>query len=410
MKKLFFCLFFIFLFFIMETKPKITKGYSSRNRHNKNLKHPKKSRKLYNWWWWYWHRRRQQEAAQREREAAAQRAREEAARRAREEAARIERERREAARREAERLERIRRAQINKGPKPEICNLTVELYPLYYYPITRIQEFVLAFSSNCLMRKEVFFQLELDDNKHLNWNYHPNSINLKLWDNYYMIDYKNPRTLDRFDVMKSLEYTEAKISHILKEKDKINTTEQNGTNLDPQKLKSFNKYTLRKISETDFVECVLRPIRVKGWEVLMKIAEKKKALADKLAKIPGDGTNKEVKTTKKPEDKKKSEDTKKPEDNKNITPTRKLKEEAEKDGKKIDPKEKKRLEDEKKAEAQAKALRKKKREEEAKKRAEHIKKLNELDQKLRKEFGAKLLKQLKDVHFIEKYEMDCSIN
>ena len=408
MKKLFYLFLFIFLFFTFQTQSKISGDHPRHKWHKNHLKKYKKGkngRKLYcGWWCRYWKSvrekaKKKQEAKKREEEE--KRRREDEARRKREEEARRKR---EAAQREAERLERVRRAQIERGPKPEICNLAIELHPLYYYPITRMQEFVIAFTSNCLMKKEIFFQMKLDDNKHLNWNYHPTSINLRLWDNYYMIDYKSPRTLDRYDVMKSLEYTQAKISHIIKEKDNIITTEQNSTNLDPQKEKSFNKYTLRKVAERDYVQCVLRPIRVKGYAILMKIAEEKKKLADKKAGIAEDGNaKKEVKTTTKTDTTKKIETS-----TETKTEKRKL-EELKDDNKKTEAEIKKELEAQKKAEAEAKALKEKKRLEEEKKKAEHLKKLNDLDQKLRKEYGAKLLKTLKDVHFIESYEMDCTI-
>ena len=61
----------------------------------------------------------------------------------------------------------------------------MEIFPLYYQQILRKSYFRLNFESNCLKKIDVHFEIDYGNNKLINWNFHPTTVNLKLWDNFY---------------------------------------------------------------------------------------------------------------------------------------------------------------------------------------------------------------------------------
>ena len=243
---------------------------------------------------------------------------------------------------------------------------------MYYMQITRRTKFRISFSSNCLSKKDINFEVDFGENKYLNWNFHPTDINLRLWDNYYRVKYKNPKVIDRFDVVKSLEYNKADILNNYFEKFNIDVMNRNDTFLDPQKYNTFNRYTIAKLQKLHKFRCKVRENKFKGWKMLKEIADRMKALQRKKMGY----------AAKKPKN-------------------RKL---VENEG--IDYDKLNNL-DEKKTVVVKKT--KKQLELEKKKKKEAIKKMEIQEEKLRLEMGEKLAKLAKKKEFIKNYEIDCFI-
>ena len=167
-----------------------------------------------------------------------------------------------------------------KKVMPAECDLTMEVQQLYYIPIVRASTFKLGFSSACLTKREINFQIYHDDNKHINIYHNPTKINLHLWGNKYFIKYSKPAIIDKHDIMKSLEYKEALLTPLLSFKSgfKIDTTTRNDIFLDPQIDNTFNKYTILKLANVEgIVRCKIKKVMVKNWQKLKADVEKRKA-------------------------------------------------------------------------------------------------------------------------------------
>ena len=165
---------------------------------------------------------------------------------------------------------------------PAECDLTMEVQPLYYVPIIRASTFKLGFSSACLAKREVNFEIYHDDNKHINIYHNPTLVNLYLWGNKYTIQFSNPGIIDKHDIMKSVEYRSALLKPLTVYKSgfKINTLLQNDIFLDPQIKNTFNKYTIKKLENVNgLVRCTVKVVKVKNWKKLKAEAERRKQAA-----------------------------------------------------------------------------------------------------------------------------------
>lgn len=258
---------------------------------------------------------------------------------------------------------------IKRRTHPAECNLLVEIFPMFYVQITRRVKFRLAFSSNCMKKKDINFEVDLEDNKYLNWNFHPTSVNLRLWDNVWKINYKSPRVIDRFDVMKSLEYVKADVLLNIRDKFNIDALNRNDTFLDPQKFHTFNYYTIAKLKKLTQFKCKVRENKFKGWKMLKEIADRMKDL----------------------ELRKNGYDPKKVQNRKLVGEPEIDLEEDLKKKKKVAKKTKKQIAMEKK------------------KKKEELRKMEEKEEKLRLEMGKKLAKLSKKKEFVKSYEIDCFI-
>ena len=130
------------------------------------------------------------------------------------------------------------------------CLLSMEVFPLYYTTINRQSTFRLAFSSNCLTKRDINFEIYYNNTPYINFNYHPTRVILKLWGNVYKINYRQPKIIDRFDVMRSLEYQKANIRNLVNPIDNLHTTYLNNIVLDPQSKNTFNTFNIRKLAQT----------------------------------------------------------------------------------------------------------------------------------------------------------------
>ena len=161
--------------------------------------------------------------------------------------------------------------------KPEEATLSLEIFPLYYTPITRSSSFRLNFSSNVMRKRDINFEVYYSMSRYINFNFHPTKVQLKLWDNVYWIKFGKPVMVDEFDVMRSFEYTEATFKNLFKEMPVINTKQQNMIFLDPQRRYSFKAFNVRKIAETrGRVLCKHKIRRIRGYKLLKKLMEERK--------------------------------------------------------------------------------------------------------------------------------------
>ena len=166
--------------------------------------------------------------------------------------------------------------------KPEEATLSLEIFPLYYTPITRSSSFRLNFSSNVMRKRDITFELYYSMSRYINFHFHPTKVQLKLWDNIYWIKYRKPVIVDEFDVMRSIEYTEAEFKNLFTEMPIINTKQQNMIFLDPQRRYSFKAFNVRKIAETKGrVECQEKIKRIKGYKLLKKLMEDRRKRQEK---------------------------------------------------------------------------------------------------------------------------------
>lgn len=167
------------------------------------------------------------------------------------------------------------------------CLLTMEVYPLYYTTLTRSSNFRLAFNSNCLSKRDINFEIYYNMNPYVNFDYHPTRIILKLWGNVYKIDYRKPKIIDRFDVMRSIEYQRANIRNLSRTVENLHTTYLNNVVLDPQSKNTFNTFNIRKIAQTKGrVQCntvISRPLSFSIKKIMAR--EKKKYYKKRKRKL-----------------------------------------------------------------------------------------------------------------------------
>lgn len=112
------------------------------------------------------------------------------------------------------------------------CHLAAEVYPMYYIPILRSSKVVVRFQSNCFttaLYKEVTFDIRYEDNEYVNWFYHPTQFYINLWQNVFRVQFTQPRIVDRYDIMKSLEYRSCYLFNVLPDGKKIKTLDVNQT-------------------------------------------------------------------------------------------------------------------------------------------------------------------------------------
>ncbi len=89
------------------------------------------------------------------------------------------------------------------------------------------------FYSNCFLLKDINFRIEYEDNAFINFNYHPTEIELNILGNIYVLTYKNSYIIDRFDVMRSVEYGEVRVDNAQQQPRTLNVLHRNGINLAP---------------------------------------------------------------------------------------------------------------------------------------------------------------------------------
>lgn len=178
------------------------------------------------------------------------------------------------------------------------CLLTMEVYPLYYTTLTRSSNFRLAFNSNCLSKRDINFEIYYNMNPYVNFNYHPTRIILKLWGNVYKIDYRKPKIIDRFDVMRSIEYQRANIKNLSRPVENLHTTYLNNIVLDPQSKNTFNTFNIRKIAQTrGRVQCntvISRPLSFSIKKIMAR--EKKKYYRKRKRKLKEVADEKAIET------------------------------------------------------------------------------------------------------------------
>lgn len=160
--------------------------------------------------------------------------------------------------------------------QPEEATLSIELFPMYYIPVTRSTSFKLAFSSNVLRKREVTFETFYSKTRYINFNYHPTKIKLHLWNNVFWIKYKDHTIVDEFDVLRSLEYKTAELKNQSQTAADINTKQRNMVFLEPQRRYSFKPDNIKKVAETKGrVICKEEIRRVKGYELLKQLKKQR---------------------------------------------------------------------------------------------------------------------------------------
>jgi hypothetical protein len=162
------------------------------------------------------------------------------------------------------------------------CILYAEIFPFYYELISRSSYFTISFSSNCLQKVEVVFEVQFKNSKNVNWFLHPENLTLNLWGNLYKIKFGQPRIIDKFDIMRSFEYRQGVIRNLHKGRVSLNLKNTNSVNLDPQFRNTFNKFNIKKLTEVKgLVSCRQVLKRMKGWRVMLK---KKKKFIETMKK------------------------------------------------------------------------------------------------------------------------------
>lgn len=178
---------------------------------------------------------------------------------------------------------RIRRW-YGKKIYPSKCDLTIEVFPLYYMTVTRNSAFKLAFMSNCLPRIEINFEVYYFKNYQINFYQNPKNVFLNLWGNKYLLKYYRPLVIDKYDIMKSIEYQRAVMKKLTMGRSKrVTTVNRNVIMLNPKKRNTFNSYTLKKIDDLDGVcDCKLKKVMFRGWKILKKMHDARKKRKKKL--------------------------------------------------------------------------------------------------------------------------------
>jgi len=151
--------------------------------------------------------------------------------------------------------------------KADACDLSIEIFPYYFEPIVRKGTFRLIFSSNCMERMDINFEIDFENYRDINWFFHPQNIYLNLWnDNVYRLYFEAPVVIDRYDVMKSLQYRRVTLFNMLNGQRRVDLRFQNNIFLNPQQNNSFNVFNVQKIVNTKaFVKCNVRERKMKNW-------------------------------------------------------------------------------------------------------------------------------------------------
>lgn len=176
---------------------------------------------------------------------------------------------------------------------PDECDLTVEIFPMYYTPVVRLSTFRLAFSSNCMKKRDIRFELYYNSKETINFNNHPSVVNLNLWGNNFNITYAKPQVIDPFDVMKSLEYRKVNITNTLVSVNPIDATAQNEVFLNPQQRNTFTALTIAKLAVLKgYFKCKLFEKKIHGWELLKRIKDDARKKAEMNRKKMQEATKK----------------------------------------------------------------------------------------------------------------------
>lgn len=155
--------------------------------------------------------------------------------------------------------------------RPDDCDLSMELFPMYYVPILRSANLRIQFSSNCLTTRDINFDVTFDDQLFINWIFHPTTVYINLWGNVYRLEFSVPIVIDRFDVMKSLEYTHLTIFNANAAPQLINLNTRNVVYLRPQQIYSFNRNNIRKLRNLNgYFLCQTTSRRLSNWEVYVE--------------------------------------------------------------------------------------------------------------------------------------------
>lgn len=152
--------------------------------------------------------------------------------------------------------------------QPDECDLSMEIFQMYYVPILRSANLRIIFSSNCLTPRDVNFDVSFGDQLFINWIYHPTTFYINLWSNVYRLEFSRPIVIDRYDVMKSLEYTEVTLFNAGPQPIVLSLTTRNVIYLRPQQIYSFTRQNVRKIRNLrGFFNCTTTSRRVSNWEI-----------------------------------------------------------------------------------------------------------------------------------------------
>jgi hypothetical protein len=152
--------------------------------------------------------------------------------------------------------------------RPDDCDLSMEIFPFYYTPILRSANLRIMFTSNCLTTRDITFEITFDDELFINWIYHPTTLYLNLWNNVYRLEFSRPAIIDRYDVMKSLEYTQVTIFNANQDPQVVDLNFRNVVYLRPQAMYSFTRDNLRKLRNVrGYFSCEKTSRRLQNWEV-----------------------------------------------------------------------------------------------------------------------------------------------
>jgi hypothetical protein len=166
--------------------------------------------------------------------------------------------------------------------KPDECDLCLEVFPMYYQAITRTATFRVIFSSNCMEKRDINFEISYENHREINWFYHPTTIYLNLFSNIYRLEFDAPVVTDRYDIMKALRYNLVTIHNLLGDPRRVNLMFQNNVCLNPQERHSFNEYNIDKIRASNaFAKCNIRERKMRNWKQLIG---KRNQLQEMLAK------------------------------------------------------------------------------------------------------------------------------
>jgi len=158
----------------------------------------------------------------------------------------------------------------NKFPwvfKPDECDLSVELFPLYYVPILRAATTRMRFFSNCMKTREINFDILFNDQVYINWIYHPTTLYVNVWGNVYRLEYSKPEVIDRFDVMKSLQYNKVTIYNASETPIGVDLETRNIISLRPQEMATFTKSNMSRFKALKgYLICKTTLKKLKNWE------------------------------------------------------------------------------------------------------------------------------------------------
>ena len=130
---------------------------------------------------------------------------------------------------------------------------------MYYMPADRSATFRLAFTSNSLKRHDVNFHVHYKLTRLISIYKHPTKVRLDLWGNVYWINFSRYAIVDQFDVMRALEYRQARVTRIFNSRRRINTRRLNAVYLDPHRRFAFTPQNIARIRRVgNKVSCKLR--------------------------------------------------------------------------------------------------------------------------------------------------------